>query len=217
MRPLAILAFFCALSAAGCGSGHSAGQTPTGGNSAPPNSDPVRGGAASTPSGEEVDNPQYKTWANLPKGTVAVQRTITETEGNDAKTVTTVTYTLLEITPEYVKLRSQATTRRYDGYEAKNPPDINQVPHRLVLPKGIKKEDFGKPVNVTEQGEETITVGGKEYKTRWGQGKDRDEAGEVFVRTWRSDGVPGGLVKSVARTPAIKKVSTIELIEVKAP
>lgn len=196
-----------ALLATGCGQQKTAGQGPpldTG------------GGGAIPPDREEAENPQYKTWARFPKGTVAVERTITETEGNDAKTVTTVTYKLLEVTPEHVELESQASTRRYDGHESNNPPNTYTVPRLLRLPPGMKKDDFGKPKG-SEQGEETVTVAGRAYKAKWYKGTDRNEAGEVFVQTWTSDDMPGGLVKSVTRTPAVKKLSTIEVIEIRIP
>ena len=66
-------------------------------------------------------------------------------------------------------------------------------------------------------GTETITVRGKQYSTRWYKAKGRVEAGETDTQTWYCDDVPGGLVRSVHRIPAIKKTVTTELVEVRRP
>jgi hypothetical protein len=172
---------------------------------------------AVTFSGETVENPQYRSWAAFKPGTTVTRRTTTEATGGEGKTLTTTTDTLLEVTDAFVKIRTQSHSRRYDGYETRNPPDEYKLARLIPLPPGVSKEQFGKPAGGGEQGEETVTVAGKEYRTRWHKGKDRNEAGEVEVRVWSSDEVPGGLVKSVTRIPAIGKTTTIELVEVKAP
>ena len=87
----------------------------------------------------------------------------------------------------------------------------------MPLPPGVKKEDFGKPAPGAEHGEETMTVGGKAYKTTWYKGKDRNEGGEVTTQVWSSPDVPGALVRSHSRTAGVNKITVIELVEVKVP
>jgi hypothetical protein len=157
----------------------------------------------------EIDNPQYQSWASFPKGTVVVHRSVTQTDGTEGATVTTTTYTLVDLTPEQAVVELQTATRRYDGLETKNQPVRYTHPKRFPLPPGTKSAE---PV---EQGEETIRVAGIEYRTRWHTAKDRNEAGEVLTRIWSSAGVPGGLVKSLTRTAAIGKTTTTELVEVR--
>ena len=157
---------------------------------------------------ESIPNPQYASWAAFKPGTRVVVRSTTTTDGNDAKTVTTTTSTLVELTADAVAVQTQTKSRRYDGHEEDNPPSVHRLPKELPVPAGAGK----KPP--AEAGEETITVSGKAYRATWIKGKDRNEAGEVFVQTWTADAVPGRLVKSVSRTPAVGKTTTIEMIEI---
>ncbi len=166
------------------------------------------------PAGVSVDNPQYQSWSKFAVGTVTVLRATSETEGVEGKTVTTTTTRLLELSPEHVKLESQIRSRRYDGHEESNPPSTVRIPARLVLPAGVKPADTAK---ADEQGEEVVTLAGRKYAARWHRGKDRNEGGEVTITTWTSPEVPGNLLKSVSRTSGVRKLVTIELVEVKLP
>jgi hypothetical protein len=158
---------------------------------------------------ESIDNPQYRDWANFPKGTTIVHRSVTRIEGNEGETVTTTTYSLLELTPEQAVIEMQTATRRYDGLETKNAPGKFTYPKRLLLPPGSK------PFEAKDQGAETLVIGGKQYQAKWYKSKDRNEAGEVFTQVWSAADVPGGLVRSVTRTPAIGKTTTTELVEIR--
>ncbi len=166
---------------------------------------------------DPVENPLYKSWAGFKQGTSVVQRAVTEVAGNNAVTTTTTTYTLLDRTDDQVVIEMQAFTKRYDGTETNNPPQQFTNQKWFTLPPGMSKSDFAKPAGQTDQGEETLTLGGKAYKTMWHKSKDRNEAGEVLVQTWTSDEVPGGLVKSITHTPSIGKTTMLELVEVKIP
>jgi hypothetical protein len=186
---------------AGCGDGRPAVQ--------PVSTAPAA--QESTGPRESIDNPQYRDWANVPKGTTVVHRSVTRIEGNDGETVTTTTYSLLELTPEQAVVEMQTATRRYDGLETKNTPGKFTYPKRLLLPPGTK------PAEAKDHGAETVLIGGKEYRTKWYRSMDRNEAGEVFTQVWSAPEVPGGLVKSMMRTPAIGKTTTTELVEIRKP
>jgi hypothetical protein len=190
--------------ALGCGPGKSG--TPAG----------VEGPTAAAPR-EQVENPQYTSWAAFPKGTTVILRSETRADGHPAVTTTTKTYTLLTLTDAEAVIEMRARTQRYDGAEINNPPEKLTVPKRIALPPGVSKAEFEKPAGGDEHGEETVTVGGKEYKARFSRSRGRNEAGEVLGQVWSSDAVPGGLVKSVTRTPGVGKTTTIELVEVKTP
>jgi hypothetical protein len=209
--PLALLVALVVLVATGCGQKADPPVAPVA-----VQVQPDLGGPVAAP-GERIDNPQYASWAKFPVGTVTVVRTTSETEGVEGKTVTTTTTRLLELTPDAVKLETQTKSRRYDGYEESNPPNTTALPAALQLPPGVKKEDIEKPAVKGEEGEESVTVGGRQYAARWYKNKDRNEGGEVSVTTWVSPDVPGRLLKSVSRTSGVKKLVTVELIELKRP
>jgi hypothetical protein len=202
--------------ALGCGPGKSGTPVGVAGPAERDERDQSPGSAAAAPR-EQVENPQYKSWATFPKGTTVVLRSVTRADGHPAVTTTTRTYTLLDLTDAEAVIEMRARTQRYDGVEINNPPEKLTVPKRIALPPGVSKTEFEKPAGGDEQGEETVTVGGKEYKTRFSRSRGRNEAGEVLGQVWSSDAVPGGLVKSVTRTPGVGKTTTIELVEVKTP
>jgi hypothetical protein len=166
---------------------------------------------------ETVENPQYKSWAGFPKGTTIVQRSVTEAIGAAGATTTTKTFTLIDGTEEQAVVAMRVRTKKYDGQEFDDPPENYAHPRLIPLPPGMTKADFDKPSGSLGQGEETVKLGTKEYRTQWREGKGRNEAGEVFTKVWSCDDVPGGLVKSITRIPAIGKTMTIELVEVKVP
>jgi hypothetical protein len=184
---------FVLLAAAGC-------------NRPAPAPEPVKA-APATPT-ERIPNPQYASWAKFKPGTRVVVRSTTSTDGHDGKTSTTTTTTLVEVTPTDVAIETQTKSRRYDGHEENNPPSVHRLPKELAVPVGAAAKTPG------ETGEETVIVGGKTYSSKWHKGKDRNEGGEVSVQTWTSDAVPGGFVKSVSRTPAVGKTTTLEVVEV---
>jgi hypothetical protein len=207
MRALGIALALIAPLAVGCNAGGKDGNAIA---EAAPAAEP-------TESREQVENPQYASWAKSPAGTVAVHKTVVRGEGSDAATVMTTTYTLLDVTPDQAVVQMQVSTKRYDGFEANDRPEKFTHPKSLLLPPGVKKDRAGKPAGVTEEGEESISVAGKEYKAKWYKGKDRNEGGEMFTQMWSSAEVPGELLKSVTRTPAIGKTTTIELVEIRMP
>jgi hypothetical protein len=166
---------------------------------------------------EQAENPQYASWAGFKPGTSIVHKSVTATAGVEAVTTTMKTFTLIDLTDTRAVVEMRVKTKRYDGVEMDNPPEKFTFPRRITLPPGVSQADFGKPSDAREHGEEIVTLGGKDYPTRWSKGKDRNEAGEVFVQVWSSDAVPGGLVKSVTRIPAVGKTTTIELLDVKVP
>lgn len=212
--PRLFLVALLALAPVGCGQK----SAPAAPGAVPGSTDAGAGAPApGVPLGERIDNPQYASWAKFPVGTVIVVRTTSETEGAEGKTVTTTTTRLLELTPAAVKLEMQTKSRRYDGYEESNPPNTATVPAAIQLPPGVKKEDIEKPAAKGDEGEEAVTAGGRQYAARWYKSKDRNEGGEVSVTTWVSPEVPGRLLKSVSRTSGVKKLVTVELIELNKP
>jgi hypothetical protein len=43
----------------------------------------------------------------------------------------------------------------------------------------------------------------------------RVEAGVTETKTWISDQIPGGLVRSISTTPAVRSKTTMELLELR--
>jgi hypothetical protein len=162
-----------------------------------------------------AENPQYARWAKFRPGTTVVVREVTTTP--TFTTDTTATYRLDELTDEIAVVSAGGEIKAPDGTVHDNPTIALRHARWIPLPEGKAAADVGKPEGTFAEGEQTITVGGKEYKTRWYKSKGRVEAGETETQTWYSDAVPGGLVRSVHRIPASNKAITAELVEVKLP
>lgn len=165
-------------------------------------------------SAEEVEHPAYKSWVRHPIGTTVATRSRTV---NSASTLTTTTTTtLVELKPDAAILEtrrvSDATGRVVEGL-----PDRYEQRKMFPLLPGVKREEIGRPSKAVEQGEETLSLVGREIKTFWYDTKGTGEAGETLTRTWLSDDVPGRLVKAVTQYPTAKTTITIELVEFKAP
>jgi hypothetical protein len=169
------------------------------------------------PTFEMMENPDYKTWSLFPKGTIMRQRAITRSEKDAGETVTITTFSLVERNDEHVTITMKNRTVRYDGFRIDNPDQKVSIPRKVRLPGREKDEGNERPKPTVEERDEMIAIGGRVLKTRKSQFKDRNEAGEVQITTWTSDEVPAGLVRSVMRTPAVGKVTTIELIELTIP
>jgi hypothetical protein len=178
-------------------------------NDTPPAGEP--GGGAGT----KIESPLYTSWSRFPVGSTATFREVTAAGTN--QTVTTITYKLLELTKSQVVVEFTAFTKHYDGHETSNPPEKLTNPRLVSLPPGKTKLEFGKPEGLLDEGEETLQALGKEYKTKSYYAKGRTDGGDTFTRTWTSDEVPGGLLKSVYKVPARGSTSTLELIAIKTP
>ncbi len=112
---------------------------------------------------EKAENPVYQNWARFKKGATVTYQSVTETA--TGKTEAMLTYTLIELTPESAVIEMVVATKA-DGTQVVNPPQRLENPRYFSLPAGVKKETFGKPQGVLEQGEETVKVAGKEYQTK---------------------------------------------------
>jgi hypothetical protein len=161
-----------------------------------------------------ADSPQYTAWAKFKPGTLVRQVETTASEGG--RTVSTITFTLVEVTPAEVVLEMRNHTRRYDGYETDNTMPLRN-PRWLRLPPGMTVEDFLRPTTTKEQGSETVRAAGRDYPTTWYRSSDRNESGPVESTVWLSDEVPGLTIKSVVYQPARRATTTLEVVEVRAP
>ncbi len=166
---------------------------------------------------EMVENPAYRQWASFPVGTRVTQRMTTDSAKTPGKTVTTTVLTLKSRTEEEVIVESQATTAYADGRIVRNDPQEFRNPRWVPLPPGVKKEDWGREPEGTEQGEETLDVLGQTYRCRWHKSRSRTDAGELIMTTWSSPQMPGGLVKTVSHVPAVEETMTIEIVELFIP
>lgn len=166
---------------------------------------------------ETVDNPEFANWKKFPKGTTITLKVTSDTGGMGSETSMTVK--LVEAGADKVVLEA-TTTIKVMGREIKTPPTKREVARTVELPKGAKKDEFkaGKPPGTVEQGSETVKVGAGSFKTKWFKYKAEMGALKTEAKVWRSDDVPGGMVKMEATNsgPVSGKMK-MELLEFKKP
>lgn len=128
----------------------------------------------------------------------------------------TTVYTLIELTNTKAVIEIMVTSRT-NGMETVHPALRFDNARFFTMPPGVKRENFGKPQGLLEEGTETITVDDIEYEATWRKLKNRVQAGDTFTQSWSSPEVPGGLLRSVSETPATGSITTIELVEIHLP
>jgi hypothetical protein len=171
-------------------------------------------GLVATARAEQVESPQYASWARHPVGTTVRLKSVTEAVG--ARPVATTTaYRLVKKTDDAVVVEMTVVG---DGPGDDPEGTAQELTIRRLFPlfPGVKREEIGKPEGTTAQGEESVAVAGRTYRARWYEGRGATEAGPSESRTWMSDEVPGRLLRSVTKVPRANKTVTLELVAIEA-
>jgi hypothetical protein len=161
-----------------------------------------------------VEAPIYKSWARHKVGTTITIRETTDTGG--PKIVSSTTSKLVKLLPDRLIIEQVVTTNASGEEQTYDPVEFDIKRTFPGNPAPRKKAD-PKPGAEPTEGEETITILGREYKARWSDTKGNTEAGPSYTRTWISDEFPGMVVKAVTRVPKVNKVTNVEVIEFKTP
>jgi hypothetical protein len=187
--------------------------------------------AANPPEQEEVQNPEFRSWANYPKGTTVTTKTtsVSSFRGTDTTLVRVVVNELIEVGKNKLVLESRVTLTDSVGKTYEEEKSKMEVQKYFPLPRGTKKDDFGKwgfAKDVMAPGEPrveggTVKVPAGEYKAQaytWSK-KDRDGRDEVSYKVWLSECVPGLIVKKTSSSFIFESSnnSATEVIEVKKP
>src|SRR5262245_9759970 len=165
---------------------------------------------------DTMDNPTYASWAKVKKGPSVTLKMSADVAGQKAET--TMTTTLVDLTADVATTEMVMVTKA-GGTEFKTEPMKTENKKVVELPPGKKKADFDKPEGFVDQGEETLKVAGKEYKTKWVKVKNSTNGSEYEAKTWTCDDVPGTIVKMETKASGggVKSSTTLELVEIKQP
>jgi hypothetical protein len=165
---------------------------------------------------DTMDNPTFASWAKMKKGSSVTVKITSEVAGQ--KSETTMTTTLVDLTADVATTEMVMVTKA-GGMEFKNDPIKTENKKVVELPPGKKKEDFVKPEGFVDQGEETLKIGGKEYKTKWVKVKIEKDGSVYEAKTWSSDDVPGTMVKMETKSSGggANSSTLLELVEIKKP
>ncbi len=149
--------------------------------------------------GPMVDNPHYLAWAKYRAGT-QVQLDMNIHSGGQQMT-TTVTMTLNEITPERAVVQSVAKRNVPEVPEEESHVQLHTFDakvhqseaERAMLPAGAEGE-------TKEIGTENVEAAGETYETHVREFTGTVRTVPATSTQWRSDNVPGGLVKMESST-----------------
>jgi hypothetical protein len=158
-----------------------------------------------------VENPIYARWKNFAVGTEVHYLQHTQAPGAAERRL--IIYRLLSRSDEQLTVE---ICTRLEGADATTESVRQQVSKRWFrLPPGVDAKQFGKPSNQSREGQEDVEILGRKLKTRWTVSQVRVEAGITETKTWTADEIPGGLVRSVSTTAAVKSTTTVELLELR--
>jgi hypothetical protein len=149
-----------------------------------------------------VDSPKYLAWKKFPVASKASYQNDVLHEykpGTNQYTkskISRITLTLQSIDDERAVVKAESTvshTRGGDTYSS------NQLTFKAKeAPPGAPVDD---PPTVTTRGEETLVINGKKIPTKWECVAQADDP-LTFTKTWTSDEVPGGLVRTQQQSHA---------------
>ena len=150
--------------------------------------------------GEMFANPQYTTWAKHKPGTsITLRTTTTTTPARDVGFFTVnvdLIETLVEVTRERAVIDLQTKSDALG-------PALAEQSRKIMIEAKVPKADLERaqlPGGVTgeieQAGNETLAVLGKQYKCKVYDFTAEQDGTKFKGRMWRSDDVPGGVVKA---------------------
>jgi hypothetical protein len=159
--------------------------------------------------GEMVDNPEFTSWAKFKVGT-AVTYSRQMSMGGDQRTMDT-TSTLTEVTPDHVTLENK-TTMSVNGTVQNIPAQTRTINAKVA--KGSRPDEPHDGDAKPETGTEDIQAAGKTFSCKWMKITRSEKGTTVTMKFWRSDDVPGGLVK-MDLTGSATMTTTLTALDVK--
>ena len=152
------------------------------------------------PAGSLVDSPKYLAWKKFPTGSKASYDNSVLHEyqpGTNQYTRTKIshdTLTLVSIDGARAIVKTESTLS--GKIAGRNGPDTSSEDQLIIKAKqagpGAPVDD---PSRTVTNGEEMLTINGKKIATRW-ECVTRADDPMTFTKTWTSDEVPGGLVRT---------------------
>jgi hypothetical protein len=161
-----------------------------------------------------VDNPQYTHWKQFPVGTKVVR--YKEVTNENGTVYVTTTYEVTEISDERIIVSQQISVQRPEEF-IENPPQDLEFVAQFRLHKDLQVEDFALPsLKAKRVGTETQECCGRMEETELFEWVETNEAGPMDVKLWRSNNIPGQLVRqeSIIRRNGDSSFETVLSIDV---
>lgn len=165
--------------------------------------------------GTVIATPKFVHWAQFPMGTrVTRRKTVTNPDGSI--TVTT-TQRLIEKTDQKITVQQQKSVERPEGL-TEFPPQELVFAASFRLPPNLTEEQFALPsLKAKLTGREKIELAGQTYDAEVFEWEEVNEAGPMPIKIWRSNAVPGQILREEMLIPNNKQESLEEITEIVIP
>jgi hypothetical protein len=158
---------------------------------------------------ETIDNPEFASWSKFKVGTSITIKSITEFGGMSTESQQVVK--LVEATADKLVLDTAGSTT-VAGMKIDIPAMKREIAKTITLTVDLKKAkaDAEKlpPDAKTEEGAETLTMGGAQFKCKWRRTQITIMGNATDTKIWTSDDVPGGTLKMESSTGGAMTVKT---------
>jgi hypothetical protein len=159
-----------------------------------------------------VDSPDFLHWNQFPTGTKVVR--VREVINSAGKVTVTTTLTIASKSASKIVVDQQITVLRPEngGEKIENPSQPLEYVARFRLPKNVPIESFSLPSMTAKRlACEKFSVLGQEFNAEVFEWQDATESGPMEVKLWRSELVPGRILKEESRVVR-ENVSSTELL-----
>ncbi|MFM8476636.1 MAG: hypothetical protein ACKOEO_12680 [Planctomycetaceae bacterium] len=161
----------------------------------------------------QVENPVYSRWKKFPVGTRVQYLQITTAGAFEERRI--IEYQLQNKSADQLTVEIRS---RLEHQKAADATTQSQTARRLFrLPPGVSPKQFGKAAGRKADGTESLKITDRTFNTQWFIADVRVEAGITETKSWSSDDVPGGLVRSFSQTPAAKTTTTMDIVSLEQP
>jgi hypothetical protein len=158
------------------------------------------------PETKKVESPDFKNWNKFKTGTYVTVISTTEAEGK--KTEQKMWYTLKTIGDDSLSVENEIA--QAENVKFKTPPTTREFTKMVeATAKTEESVKTGKPNGVTDEGTETLKVGGTEYKCTWYKFRINTTAGPINGQLWLCEDVPGRMVKMKSESRAATTVAEV--------
>ena len=165
--------------------------------------------AEDKPEAKKVDSPDFKNWSKFKVGTYVTVISTTEADGK--KSESKMWYTLKTVGEDTLTVENE--TAQPENVKVKTPPVSRDFPKTIEADaKSIDSVKAGKPSGTTEEGSETIKVGGTEFKCTWYKFRINTTSGPISAQLWVNDDVPGRMVR--VKTVSRQATTVAEVTEI---
>ncbi len=159
-----------------------------------------------------VTHPEYANWSQFTQKTHIVRKRVVSNASGNVSVTTKMWLEKKDATG--VTVGSQVTVQRPDEPIVENDEDFVRYPATYPLPKGMVEASFNQPSSkAKETGSEVIQIGDKSINTKIFEWEERNETGPMTVKLWRSDEIPGKIVRQEMFTKSTETKSTEEVTE----